>query len=273
VTGVPGVRRPAIHLRRRLRAIIGACSLSLLSSSALVAQTRAPQEPIRIVTLGDSTTASYRDWAPQVARVYSDCLPQALSAHGLVVKVVNAGIGDTTTRDAVARLDRDVRSHHPNLVVVQFGINDSWIDADQGKKLPRLTRAEYRANLRYILQTLQADGAQLVLMTPNPMRWSDPFYIKVFTEQPGLLDTRDVRGIDKLLDLYAQDARDVAHSEQVALVDVFQAFEDYGNKPGNNINNILLSGDGIHPNQAGQDLVCEKLAPRLAGMLSHRAVQ
>jgi lysophospholipase L1-like esterase len=260
-----------------LRTLV-ACGIGTACCAVLLAQPAGSTRPavamkaaVRIVALGDSTTASYSDWAPQVGRVYADCLAQSLGARAIAVQIFNAGVGDTTTRDAVARLDRDVRSHHPDLVVVQFGINDSWIDADQGKRAPRLTRSEFRANLRYILDTLQGDGAQLVLMTPNPMRWSDPFYIKVFTEKPGLLDTHEARGIDRWLDLYAQDVRDVARTEHVTLVDVFQAFEDYGARPGNNINDILLAGDGIHPNQAGQDLVCALLAPRLAEMVSHRA--
>src|SRR5450432_2140887 len=74
---------------------------------------------VRIVTFGDSTTASARDWAPEIKEVYSDCLPVALAPHGIAAVVTNAGIGDTTTRQAVARLDRDVRRHHPDLVVVQ----------------------------------------------------------------------------------------------------------------------------------------------------------
>jgi lysophospholipase L1-like esterase len=141
----------------------------------------AANHAVRIVTFGDSTTAAARDWAPEIKEVYSDCLPAALASHGTRAVVINAGIGDTTTRQAVARLDHDVRRHHPDLVVVQFGINDSWIDVDEGKTKPRLTRAEFRHNLTLIAGRLKQDGAQVILMTPNPMRWRDPFYIKATT--------------------------------------------------------------------------------------------
>jgi len=221
---------------------------------------------LRIVALGDSTTATALDWAPPIKEVYADCLPRSLAAHGISASVVNAGIGDTTTRDALARLDRDVRHHHPDLVVIQFGINDSWIDVDQGSTAPRLTREEYRKNLRKIIGLLKSDGARVVLMTPNPMRWADPYYIKAFGEHPGLLDTHAPRGIDRLLDLYAADVREVAHQEQVTLVDVFAAFEGYGKVPGQSIDELLLAGDGIHPNQAGQHLVCKLLTDRIAGL-------
>ncbi len=114
----------------------------LLAASGVLAQT------VRIVALGDRTTATARDWAPEIQEVYADCLPRALAPLNVSATVINAGIGDTTTRQAVARLDRDVLRHHPDIVIVQFGINDSWIDVDEGRTRPRLSRAEFRANLR-----------------------------------------------------------------------------------------------------------------------------
>jgi lysophospholipase L1-like esterase len=222
---------------------------------------------LRIVAFGDSTTATASDWAPEIREVYADCLPRSLAAHGIEATVVNAGIGDTTTRQAVARLDRDVRRHHPDLVVVQFGINDSWIDVDEGKTRPRLTRTEFRRNLEIIARRLRDDGALVVLMTPNSMRWRDPFYIKAFREHPGLLDVDQVRGIDLLLDVYAQDVRDVARQNVLPLVDVFDAFERHGSVAGQSIDDILLTGDGIHPNQAGQNLVCGLLTERIVQVL------
>jgi lysophospholipase L1-like esterase len=225
--------------------------------------------PVRIVALGDSTTATARDWAPEIQEVYADCLPGALARRGISAVVFNAGIGDTTTREAVARLDRDVLRHHPNLVVVQFGINDSWIDVDADKTRPRLSRPEYRDNLRTIIQRVRNVGATVVLMTPNSMRWEDPYYIKAFTDHPGLLDVKDMQGVDRLLELYAQDMRDVAKSESVPLVDIYEAFERYGQVPGQSIDDLLLAGDGFHPNQAGQRLVCKLLSDRIAEILEH----
>jgi lysophospholipase L1-like esterase len=155
-------------------------------------------KPMLIVALGDSTTATARDWAPEIQEVYADCLPKALASHGISAVVINAGLGDTTTRAAILRLDHDVRRYHPDLVIVQFGINDSWIDVDEGQQLPRLSRSEFRKNLKTIVRRLKRDGTLVVLMTPNPMRWSDPFYIKAFMENPGLLDVGKVRGIDRV---------------------------------------------------------------------------
>jgi lysophospholipase L1-like esterase len=110
-------------------------------------------------------------------------------------------------------------------------------------------------------------------MTPNPMRWRDPFYIKAFADHPGLLDVQAVRGIDLLLDQYATDVRNVAKSEFLPLVDVFDAFERYGNVPDQTIDDILLAGDGIHPNLAGQRLVCQLLTAQIVELLTPSAVK
>ncbi len=219
-----------------------------------------------IVALGDSTTAT-DDWTGQGIASYAELLPAALADQGIRARVVNAGIGDTTTRDARERLDCDVRAFSPDLVVVQFGINDSWIDAGEGRREPRLARAEYRDNLVFIVRTLKAGGARIVLMTPNPMRWDRPEEIAVFRDRPGLLDTADERGLNGLLDLYAETVREVAREEGVPLVDVHRAFEEYGNAPGQSIRELLIAGDGIHPSAAGQRLVCRLLTAALAGLL------
>jgi len=103
------------------------------------------------------------------------------------------------------------------------------------------------------------------------MRWSDPYYITAFEQHPGLLDTSDERGINRLLEQYADDVRSVARSERAPLVDVYRAFEAYGREPRRSVNDLLLAGDGIHPNQAGQALVCRLLAEHLVHQLLRAA--
>ena len=222
-----------------------------------------PVESLVIVALGDSTTDDLV-WSDQIDEVYAQYLPIALAERGIQARVYNAGISGTTTREARLRLEHDVLRHLPDLVIIQFGINDSWVDIDEGRYSPRLTRDEYRENLRCLVRAIRTAGAQVVLMTPNPMRWSDPFYIDLFRKHPSLLDTHSERGINALLDLYAQDVRDVALEQGVPLVDVHLAFEEYGRTPGCSTHNLLVAGDGIHPNTLGQRLVCQLLTAQIA---------
>ncbi len=213
---------------------------------------RAPARPIRIVALGDSTTEA--GWEGNADSVYPERLVAALEARGFPVEMINAGLSDTTSVQAVARLDRDVRRHSPDYVIVQFGINDSWIDAHRGRTAPRLTIEEYADSLRRIVRTLRSDGARVILMTPNPMRWSELYGNEL--RDPALgFDFEDPRGINRLLDLYAERAREVARGEIVPLVDVSERFEAFGRAPGQSVDDLLIPGDGIHPSDAGHALI------------------
>jgi hypothetical protein len=63
------------------------------------------------------------------------------------------------------------------------------------------------------------------------------------------------------------EPRHVAREEAVPLVDVHREFEDYGNGPGQSVRDLLIEGDGIHPNTFGQRLVCRVLAAEIAGLV------
>ena len=217
---------------------------------------RATAHPMRIVALGDSTTEA--GWEGNADSVYAERLAAALEARGIAVEMINAGISDTTSLQAVGRLDRDVRRHAPDYVIVQFGINDSWIDASLGRTSPRLTLDQYADNLRRIIQTLHSDGARVILMTPNPMRWSELYGSEL--RDPALgFDFEDPRGINRLLDVYTGRAREIAREEGVPLVDVAERFEAYGRVPGQSVDDLLIENDGIHPNDAGHALIAEWL--------------
>ena len=82
---------------------------------------------INIVALGDSVThgclsADEFDYeAP-----YWNQLRKKINAlkPSIPVNVINSGIGATTAPQGVERLERDVICHHPDLVIVCFGLND-----------------------------------------------------------------------------------------------------------------------------------------------------
>jgi lysophospholipase L1-like esterase len=220
---------------------------------------------IRIVALGDSTTEA--GWEGNAKSVYPERLEAMLEARGIEIEMINAGISNTTSRQAVERLDSDVRRFDPDYVIIQFGINDSWIDASQGRTEPRLTLDEYADHLKHIVATLRADGAKPILMTPNPMRWSELYGDEL--KDPALgFDFDDPRGINRLLDVYAQRVRDVAQQLNVPLVDVSKRFEAYDRVQGQSISDILLPNDDIHPNDAGHALIAEWLTQVLISELT-----
>lgn len=221
-------------------------------------------EPIRIVALGDSTTEA--GWDGNAKLVYAERLVGDLEVRGIEANVVNAGISNTTSKQALARLDSDVRRHNPDFVVVQFGINDSWIDAHQGRIEPRLSIEEYAYYLTTIIDTLRGDGAQVILMTPNPMRWSEMYGEEL--RDPALgFNFEDPRGINRLLDNYTEQVRKLALEKGVPLIDVSANFETYDQVDGQSIHELLIPGDEMHPNDAGHTLIAHWLAEELLARL------
>lgn len=225
-------------------------------------------EPIAIVAFGDSTTAP-RMVNGRPLEVYADRLRRELPRAGIdPLDIVNAGVGGHSTADARRRFERDVLKRGPDLVVIQFGINDSAVDVwkDPPATAPRVAIETYEANLRHFVEALEAQGVHVVLMTPNPMRWT-PHLKELYGKPP--YDTDDLRGFNVLLDNYADVVRQIARDKRVPLVDVFTLFEDYGQANGRSVDELLL--DGMHPNAAGHRLISERLAPEIAALLALRS--
>ena len=87
--------------------------------------------------------------------VYHALLKPMLEARGEAVNIVNAGISGDNSFRAQDRLDQDVLAHHPDTVVVCFGLNDA---------LHPLER--YDASLRAIFARL-TPVCRVIFITPN----------------------------------------------------------------------------------------------------------
>jgi len=130
---------------------------------------RAPQPP-KIVAFGDSVTRGVRPGVTE-AQTFAHLLQAGLAQKGLEVDVVNAGLGSDTTAGALGRMDVDVLSEGPEVVIVMFGLNDACV-VDGGpvaRTEPRVSLGDYKANLRQIVARAQAAGVRVLLCTPNPM--------------------------------------------------------------------------------------------------------
>lgn len=115
--------------------------------------------PVNIVFLGDSVThGCFEDGVFDYDAVYHARVGRMLRQGNpfMPVNVINAGIGGTTAKFALTRLERDVLCHRPELVVVCFGLNDV------GGEM-----AEYTQSLSGIFSALNAQGIDAIFMTPN----------------------------------------------------------------------------------------------------------
>lgn len=216
-----------------------------------------------IVAFGDSTTATRGN-----LMVYAQVLQDHLLMKSGNVQVINAGKGGNTTVNAKARFEKDVIACSPSLVIIAFGINDSAIDVCKNPPAsqPRVAQAVYVNNLHYFVQTLKTNQAQVILMTPNALRWT-PNMKSLYGKPP--YNPNDPDGFNLLLRAYAESVRKIAREEGVPLVDVFSAFEQYGKQPGQAMEDLLL--DGMHPNEKGQRLVADLLIKAI--MVANPAIQ
>jgi sialidase-1 len=207
---------------------------------------------------GDSTTAP-RPGA--VEKVYSVRLQESLLRMGSSLNVYNAGIGGNSTRNALARFDRDVLRHQPRVVVMQFGINDAAVDVwkDPPATGPRVPIAEYESNLRALVAAARAAQAKVILMTTNPVRWTSR--LKEMYGRPPY-DPSAEDGFDApVLAKYNDTVRKLAKELGTGLVDVRAAFEKHAEKPDADLDALLL--DGMHPNDQGHAIVADLLTPAI----------
>jgi lysophospholipase L1-like esterase len=215
-----------------------------------------PQEKKHILLgFGDSTTAPRGS-----LRVYLNCLKNDLFEKGMNVKVVNAGVRGNTTQAARERFQKDVLDRKPDIVIIQFGINDAAVDVwkTPPAKESRVAIDIYQSNLKYFIKTLRAQQSKVVLMTPNPTRWT-PALKKGYGKPP--YNPNDPDGFNVILKNYAACVRKVERSKNVPLVDIFAVFQAYGAKDGQQVNDLLL--DGMHPNKAGHRLIADLLIKEL----------
>jgi lysophospholipase L1-like esterase len=211
-------------------------------------------EPVTIVAFGDSTTAPRG-----TTTVYATTLQEEL----LNVHVINAGIGGNTTSMARQRFEKDVLSQKPRLVILQFGINDSAVDVWKSPPAtePRVKLERYVENLEYFIQTLKAQGSKIILMGPNPLRWT-PKLKEMYGKAP--YDAENPEGFNTLLVKYNDAAGAVAKKMEVPFLDVQKAYREHAQKNGTEIDKLLL--DGMHPGDDGHAIVAALLRERILSM-------
>lgn len=208
-----------------------------------------------IVTFGDSTTEPRDELV-----TYSQLLAEELPERGIRARVVNAGVGGNSTDMARERFECDVLRESSDFVIIQFGINDAAVDVwkEPPSEKPRVSLAQYEKNLRTFVRTLKRRGAKVILMTPNPMRWT-PSLKELYGKPP--YDTRSHAGFNVTLCEYVESVRRIAREEDIPLVDVYAAYEAYDKTGNQSADDLLL--DGMHPTDKGHRLVADLLIPAI----------
>lgn len=214
-------------------------------------------EGLRIVAFGDSTTAPRGSVV-----IYPMLVEWALEDLGVPVRIINAGRGSDTTVMARERFEADVLEADPQIVIIQFGLNDAAVDVWRNVTVPRVSADDYEANLEELVTRLQGEDIPVILMTPNPVRWTER--IRGLYGKPPY-DPEDPDGYNVLLPEYAERVRRVAARHGVPLADVWAAFRAHGEVEGQSVDELMM--DGMHPGDLGHEIVADLLMEHIRGLL------
>ena len=214
----------------------------------------------RIVCFGDSVTQGVPHVAP--ADTFVALLERRLGArYGAEMDVcaINAGVGGENSAEGLTRLEADVLSLRPDLVTVEFGLNDIRYEPEK-----RIAEEAFAANLREIHRRLSGAGAAVIFMTPNPV-------IELFhVYSQGTDYYAPWGGCNGLNAVYAGIIRQVAADLQAPLCDIYAAFikeavrcefrgETFNYEDLSILGRHISSQDGVHPTAAGHELIAAEL--------------
>jgi len=213
------------------------CLVALLLTASVAAADEPLKKGDKIVFLGDSITAG------GVGKNGYVTLIKAVLAEkhkDLNIEIVGAGISGNKVPDLQRRLEKDVLSKKPTIVVIYIGINDVWHgESDPARGTPK---DKFEAGLKDIIGKIQAGGARVVLCTPT------------------VIGEKKSNKLDKMLDEYSEISRGVAKDTKSVPCDLRKAFLDHLAK--NNADDKdkgVLTSDRVHLNEAGNKLVADTM--------------
>jgi acyl-CoA thioesterase I len=155
-------------------------------------------------------------------------LEQALKAKGVAVEIHNAGVSGDTVAGGLARLDWSI-PQGTDAVIVELGANDALRGID-----PKVTRA----GLDSILRRLKTRGLAVLLAGMRAPRNLGPDYAREFDRIfPELAAAHDVILYPFFLEGIATNAK-------------------------------FNLADGLHPNQAGVDVIVQGILPQVEQLIA-----
>jgi lysophospholipase L1-like esterase len=168
-------------------------------------------QALTLVYMGDSITeGQYVGTELRWTDVISDRLHRKFLQSSVNLMLLNQGISGETTRQGLERYARSVQVHQPEVMTLQFGLNDCncWV-TDRG--LPRVSLAAYRENLIEMIDRARAfEVREIILSTNHPT-----LRRKVLLSGESLEDSRR---------RYNDAVRKVADEKKVILCDIEAAF-------------------------------------------------
>ena len=199
---------------------------------------------ITVVAFGNSITLASRQseekkWIRLLEAKIKTAYPK------LAFHFINSGVGGNTSREGLIRIERDVLTHQPDYVLVEFGGNDGTSEVER-----HVSFEEYKLNLYSIRERIVGEcSADIVLLTFPPIidEWHCSNKYPFFTKWGGR---------DKLAEQYRQITKAFAKKFDIILVDIDKALREQIMQ--NNASEYILP-DGVHLTESGNRVIAETL--------------
>ncbi len=208
--------------------------------------------PITIVAFGDSVThASFETDKMDYDAVYWNRLRnKIMGIHKFIpVNMICAGIGGATAHSSLGRLQKQVLDHHPDAVIVCFGLNDINRPLE-----------EFQAALREIFTRCQEAGAEPILLTPNMLNTRVAEDVDDCYKEYAAV-TADFQNSGKM-DAYMDGAKAVAKEQNVRICD---CYAEWKKRSETEDVTMLLANRINHPSREMHELFAERLFQLLFG--------
>lgn len=200
----------------------------------------------RIVFAGDSITdAGSKNPVGEglfdnVGRGYVRAIESMLAAYypETRLRVTNSGISGNTSRELLARWQRDVLDLEPDWVSICIGVNDVWRQFDS----PAITSShvlpdEYRQNVSEMIESLDSNKVKGIFIL-------SPYYMENCRE-----DRMRAR-----MDEYTAICRELAEKYGCIFIDLQAMFDKYLKHR----HSSSLAWDRVHPNQIASHIIARE---------------
>ena len=199
----------------------------------------------RIIFAGDSVTDMGSNQplgeglSDKVGRGYVRVVENMLAVWypELNFRITNAGTSGNTSRDLLARFERDVTSQNPDWVSICIGINDVRRQFDVPSILDAAVLPdEYERNVESMILAVKGKVKGIFILSP--------YYIEPLREDP----------MRRRMDEYGEICRRLAGKHGCEFVDFQRMFSDYCKYQ----HSSRLAWDRVHPNQMGATLMARE---------------
>jgi len=201
----------------------------------------ADADQIQIVAFGDSITeGTYGGAFP--SHIWTAILQSKLRESGMDVHLINSGVPGETAPHGLQRFSYDVLAEKPQVVLIMYGANDSFMPFGDG--VPVVSLQQFVNALTDMVAMAKSEGILPVVMTTTP------------------LDLPDDSGYDQneILGQYMQKVREIAANYNLHVIDHFTSWME------KEMNEKIIEKylpDGVHPNAGGNRLIAETIFEKL----------